>query len=458
MTSRSTIILIFGLLLSSAPAGLNAQNARASGYKGLWAKSGPLLEYGFKYSGGMGTFSTQHKPLAIYSPRSEKTYFVYTGTTNPDSSHLQIMLSYFDHKTRKVPRPVVIYDKMGVNDPQDNAAISIDSKGYIWIFISGRARTRPGIIFRSTVPYSIDAFEKTYEGEIVFPQPWWMNDSCFMLMHTRVTRGRELYWTSSADGKSWSPSKKLAGMGGHHQITNVSGSKLVSVFSYLPGGNPDNRTNIYLVQTEDFGTTWKTIDNKILTTPITEIHSEALVMDYLSEHKLVYLKDLNFDTEGNPVILALISNDYRPGPSGDPREWMVVHWRDNKWNFSKVCESLHNYDMGSLYIEGDVWRIIAPTSQGPQKGRTGGEIDLWTSHDYGATWTRTLSVTSDSKWNNSYVRRPVNAYKEFYAFWTDGDPDKISESRLYFTDAKCKRVWVLPYEMHREYEKPQRIR
>jgi len=437
---------------------LYGQNLRADGYKSLWAKSGPPLEYGYKYSGGMGTFSSQHKPLAIYSPVAGKTYFVYSGTSSAGESHLQIMVSYFDHKTKKVPRPVIVYDKMGVNDPQDNATISIDSQGYIWIFISGRARTRPGLIFKSSLPYSIETFDRVMEGEMVFPQPWWMRDSCFFLMHTKVTRGREIYWTSSLDGKTWMPSQKLAGMGGHHQVTNTFGNRLSSVFSYFPGGNLDMRTNLYYVHTEDFGRTWKTIDNKVLTTPITDIHSEAMVRDYESEKKLVYIKDLNFDSEGNPIILLLTTHDFRPGPSGDPREWVVVHWREGKWNFIKVCESLHNYDMGSLFVEGNEWRLIAPTQPGPQKNRTGGEIVVWTSRDDGATWSKTKALTSNSKWNNSYVRRPVNAQKEFYAFWTDGNPEAISESRIYFTNKECSKVWVLPYEMQKEFQKPERIK
>ncbi len=129
MSFRRHFFLSVTCFLLLFTANLYAQNIRADGYKGLWSKSGPPLEYGYKYSGGMGTFSSQHKPLAIYSPESEKTFFVFGGTSSPGESHLQIMVSYYDHKTHKVPKPVVVYDKMGVNDPQDNATISIDSKG-----------------------------------------------------------------------------------------------------------------------------------------------------------------------------------------------------------------------------------------------------------------------------------------------------------------------------------------
>jgi hypothetical protein len=114
--------------------------------------------------------------------------------------------------------------------------------------------------------------------------------------------------------------------------------------------------------------------------------------------------------------------------------------------------------MGPIFVEGSEWHILAPTSPGPQKNRTGGELDLWISNDDGLSWTRSRSVTSDSKWNNSYVRRPLNADRDFYAFWTDGNPDRISESHLYFTNSECDKIWILPYHMKKDFEKPERIK
>ena len=44
----------------------------------------------------------------------------------------------------------------------------------------------------------------------------------------------------------------------------------------------------------------------------------------------------------------------------------------------------NNYDMGSLWVEGDgTWHIIAPTETGPQPYNPGGEIAMWTSRDQG---------------------------------------------------------------------------
>lgn len=455
MVTRKILYLLLFFCVIVSPG--SAQNKKAEGYMGLWYKFGQPYEYGYKFSGGLATYSSQHNPMALYVGSVKKTFFVYSGTTAPDSSHLQIMISYYDHRTNKVPRPVIVFDKMGVNDPQDNASLSVDSNGYLWVFISGRGRTRPGYIFRSESPYSIESFSRIRQGEILFPQAWWMKDSSFLMMHSRVLKGRELFWSTSTDGKTWSPGTKLAGMGGHFQVTNVLGDRLYSVFSYCPGANLDRRTNLYIVYTDDLGKTWKNIDNKVVNTPLTEISNEAIIHDYQSEKKLVYIHDLNFDEEGNPVILALVSNDFRPGPENS-REWIVISRKDGNWNFNMVCDMPHNYNLGSLYTNKGEWRIIGPSDPGPGKYGTGGEVVLWTSTDRGETWHKTATITSGSKYNNSYVRRPFNPAKEFYAFWADGDTENLSESRIYFTNEKCDRVWVLPYKMKKDLERPVRIK
>lgn len=432
-----------------------AQSNRADGYKGIWFTLGQFSKYGDKYSGGLGTYTSSHVPVAIYAKAVDKTFFVYGGTTNAKERHLLIMLSYFDHKQKRVPKPVIVYDKAGVDDPHDNASIAIDDKGFIWVFVSGRNTSRPGILLKSNAPYDINGFEKIKEGEMTYPQPWWVKDKGFIYLFTKYTKGRELYWSTSEDGNTWSPDQKLAGMGGHYQVSNMHEGTLVSVFNYHPGGNVDKRTNIYLVQSTDMGKTWTNIEGKQIHTPLSAIQNEALVKDYAAEGKLVYLNDLNFDASGNPIILAVVSKGFQPGPEGNPREWIIIHWKNGKWNFNKVCESTHNYDMGSLYVNKNNWQIIGPTEPGPQRFGTGGEMALWESTNEGQSWKKLKLLTSNSVRNHSYARRPLHARNDFYAFWADGDADKFSESHLYFCDKKGT-VWTLPYDMKKDFEKPVR--
>ena len=79
---------------------------------------------------------------------------------------------------------------------------------------------------------------------------------------------------------------------------------------------------------------------------------------------------------------------------------------------------------------------------------------MWISEDQGETWTKTLNVTRDSPRNHGYVRRPVNAHPDFYGFWADGNPEKLSESRLYFTDQSGRNVRALPYDMPGPFAEP----
>lgn len=455
---KSSIRYIFLSVMVCALHSMSAQNPKTDGYKGIWYSLNQFSEYGDKYSGGLGTYTSSHLPVAVYSAKVDKTFFVFGGTPHPDQKQLMVMISYYDHKKKIVPKPVVVYCRKGVDDPHDNGTISIDDDGYIWVFASGRNVSRLGVIFKSTKPYCIESFEKIHETVMTYPQPWWFKNKGFIYLFTKYTapetRGRELYWSTSPDGKQWSPDQKLAGMGGHYQLSAVHGNKLVTVFNYHPGGSADTRTNIYLAQTTDMGKSWQTIDNKNLTLPLTDPKSATLVYDFESEGKLVYLNDLSFDADGNPVILAVVSNHYQPGPKGGPREWKTFHWKNNHWHVNSVCESTHNYDMGSLYIKGKIWQIIGPTAAGPQKWGTGGEMVLWKSTNEGRSWKQVRMLTKNSERNHSYARRPLNAHKDFYAFWADGDADKFSVSKLYFSNKKGNKVWQLPYEMEGDFAKP----
>jgi arylsulfatase A-like enzyme/lysophospholipase L1-like esterase len=428
---------------------------KARGYEGIWFTLGQFSEHGDKYSGGLGTYTAKHVPLAIHSPEANRTFFVHGGSRNGER-HLLAMAGAYDHATDTPLQPVVVHDKLRVNDPHDDPSLSMDDDGRLWVFVSGRGRHRPGFIYRGLQPHEIGRFERVLEWEMTYPQPWPQPDRGFLLLFTRYTKGRELYWSRSANGFDWPQPHKLAGMGGHYQVSNRRGARVITAFNRHPGGNVDQRTDLFLVQTTDGGATWQSVDGKDLPLPLESPDTPALVRAFSAEKRLVYLKDINFDPRGNPIILVVTSADHRPGPAGDPRIWTVAHWDGKQWLFSQVTRSTHNYDMGSLYVEADgSWRIIGPTEPGPQPLGTGGEMALWESRDQGTTWRKLHDITHGSTFNQTYARRPVDAHPDFYAFWADGNPDTFSPSRLYFTNRDGDRVTQLPARMGRPA--PQRV-
>jgi hypothetical protein len=426
-----------------------------TGYRGIWFTLGEYSQYGDKYSGGLGTYTANHNPMAVYAPPVDKTFFTYGGTPAKDKRYLLIMAGCYDHKTGTVSRPVMVHDKQGVDDPHDNASISLDDKGHVWVFVSGRAKKRPGFKYRSQEPYSIAAFDRVSQEEMTYPQPWFLPGQGWLHLFTKYTKGRELYWETSADGVKWSEDQKLAGLGGHYQVSGVCGRKIGSFFNCHPGGVVNKRTNVYYVQSDDFGKTWTTVEGKPLALPLRDVKNPALVIDYQSQKKLMYTCDLNFDRDGNPLLLYVTGRGAEPGPDNEPREFCLTRWDGKAWQTGAISRTDHNYDMGSLWVVGDEWKVIAPTLPGPQPWGGGGELCLWTSADKGATWTLKKQITRNSPRNHNYARRPMNARDPFFAFWADGDPTKLSESHLCFCDSTGERVWRLPYDMTGDTAKPE---
>ena len=445
------VITLIGLI---SPVRSAIASERDHGYRGIWFTLGQQTEFGDKYSGGLGTYTANHVPIAIYCPQVNKTFFVYGGAKD-GKRYLLNMVSYYYHSRGVVPRPTIVHDKKGVDDPHDNAALAVDPKGYLWVFVSGRMRVRPGFIYRSKEPYSIEDFELIKEGEMTYPQPWWISEQGFLYLFTKYTRGRELYFNTSPDGFDWSEDTKFAGMGGHYQTSGRRDDRVFTAFNYHPNGNVDRRTNLYYIETNDFGKTWKNVRGDVLTLPLLEPVNPALVREYEKEGRLVYIHDLDLDSQGRPVILYTTAASYKPGPEGDPRYWTIAHWNGEEWEFSEVTQGNHNYSTGALYIEGETWRIIGPTERGPQPIGAGGEIAIWLSQDQGKTWQKVRNVTCGSAFNHNYVRRPVNAHDDFYAFWADGNPDSFSPSCLYFCTRDGRSVFRLPYTMEGEEAFPE---
>src|SRR3546814_873964 len=66
------IVFSFGGLSATAQPYPSLNNEKVDGYQGIWFTLGQFSEYGDKYSGGLGTYTAKHIPLAIYSRSEER--------------------------------------------------------------------------------------------------------------------------------------------------------------------------------------------------------------------------------------------------------------------------------------------------------------------------------------------------------------------------------------------------
>ena len=457
-------------------------NKADDGYRGIWYSNQPSGdEYKFKYSGGLATYPANHYPFSVYAPEVNKTFFCYGGTDKSGQTLLHTV-SYFDHTTGLVPRPVVVMDKK-TDDAHDNPVLNIDAKGYIWLFSTSHGTSAPSFIHRSDRPYDISSFSrvnatKTVDGTAVplnnfsYLQAWVVPDSGFLHLFTHYDRKvipgypekprRTISYMKSADGQSYGPWTDLATIEeGHYQTSGQFGKKIGTSFNFHPYKGKENglnyRTNLYYLETNDFGGSWQNAAGQKQDLPLRSIGNASLVRDYQQEGLNVYINDLAFDANGNPVILYITSKGYEAGPSGGTRQWHTARFNGSEWLIKPVTSSDNNYDMGSLYIEKDgSWRIVGPTADGPQAYNTGGEMVMWESRDQGSSWS-SKPLTSGSSYNHSYPRKPVGVHDGFFAFWADGHGREKSASRLYFSDRRG-RVYQLPVTMKNDFAKPERVR
>jgi len=458
------IIGIAVLLVSTVAAAEPLQ--KAEGYRGIWySNTDTKDEYRFKYSGGMATYPQQHEPIAIYRPEVNKTFFVFGGTSDPTNKRPELvhMVGYYDHAAGTFARPRILLNKH-TSDAHDNATLAIDERGFLFVFCNAHGTGRPSYIYRGKEPYSIDDFERVWEGNFSYGQPWYVKGQGFLLLHTHyeAAAAHHLFTMSSEDGVKWSERRGLSHIPkGQYQISwqdPREPSRIVTVFDFHPNGL-DSRTNMYFLETRDLGRTWKTVEGKEVQTPLTEPHNAALVHDYQAEKLNVYLKDVQFDAQGRPIILYLTSKGPKPGPANAPYQWRTCRWTGSAWEIRPFTTSDHNYDHGSLYVLGSgQWRVIAPTEPGPQPYGTGGEMVVWSSKDQGATWEKVRQLTHDSPRNHTYLRRPLNFSDDFAGIWADGNAREASESFLYFTNVAGEGVWRLPQRIDGDYGKAELVR
>jgi len=485
MKNILTYIFVISLFTISAATAqqILTLNKADNGYRGIWYSNQPSNdEYVYKYSGGLGTYPANHYPFSVYAKEVNKTFFCYGGADEAGKTLLH-MVSYFDHKTGKVPRPTIVLDKK-TDNAHDNPVMNIDAEGYIWIFSTAHGTNTPSYIHKSLKPYDVSAFEqimaKRKTGENSVPldnfsylQSWYQAGKGFLNLFTHYDRNvipgqpkkprRTISFFTSKDGVHYSEWQDLAMIEeGHYQTSgSYKDKKIGSAFNFHPikmGENGLNyRTNLYYMETQDFGKTWQSVSADTIKLPLVSVNNKALVKEYKSQGLNVYINDLAYDKAGRPVILFITSKGYQAGPEEGPRQWHTARYDGNTWIIQPVTTSDNNYDMGSLEIDKKgIWRIVGPTVPGPQKFNTGGEMVLWTSKNQGKTW-QSEQLTFNSVYNHSYARKPVHVHDDFFAFWADGDGRKKSESRLYFCDKKGN-VFMLPKVMKADFEKPLKIK
>lgn len=414
-------------------------------YQGIWYFNNRREDaYRYKYSGGLATYPQQHVPIACYSRILHKTFFVYGAAAEHDGSIVNA-IGYYNHTSGRFSESRGLLYRQTF-DAHYNPTLSIDDQGYLYIFANCHGRGMEGkpddplhgkaYILRSVEPGATDQFEVIKVDNFSYSQVWHLGSQGMLHLHTRYNEQghRHLYASQSADGFCWSEPQPLASAGqGHYMISWSDGHRVVVAMDYHPhAGGQGNRTNLYVIKTDNAGQTWETMGGETLSLPLDSPQNPALVLDGEARGTLIYLKDIDFTEDGGVVVLYLESHSADPGPAGDPRRVRIARWNEGRWTHHDVDGTDHNYDHGSLWTPpGKPWRVIFPTAPGPQPGATGGEMVMYESTDGGRSWQRGRNITPGAERNHSYLRKVWQGHDDMIALWADGHPLEPSLSHLY---------------------------
>ncbi|MCX7824164.1 MAG: BNR repeat-containing protein [Verrucomicrobiae bacterium] len=453
MRMRWLVVTVCGALLPLSARDFAAETRPEC--CGVWYASGTantLPGHRYVYSGPMATYSVWHRPMAVFAPAVNKTFFVYGNATNAPT------ISFYDHARRVFARPVVVGGNRD-GDAHRNPTLHVAGDGHLYIFYG--AHGHPTRVVKSAAAYDISAWIRKPDlpdEKTTYPQPWqlkagelfvsWRGQPLSAVRESKDAAGQPPGWRFSVSrdgGSTWDAPTDLVRFqdATAYAITIAEEGayprKIHITWSRLGGGTEKEqkekhlwarRYNVYYARSEDGGATWKRSDGTHYTLPITEAAAEKI---YDSGQHGVWLKDIQLDPQGNPCIL-FIDADVATYASA----WKFARHAGGRWDVSDVAASDHMYDDGGLVIRNpEDFRVYGPTTA-TQPQEDGGEIEEWRSSDGGKTWAHTRHITRGSPLSHNCVKVVFGHQRgpgDFQLLWSYGDsnyPPSTREVGMYF--------------------------
>lgn len=422
--------------------------------RGVWYCCGlsknTLPGHKYVYCGPMATYCNWHRPMAVFVPEVNKTFFVYGCSGNSPT------ISLHDHATGQFAHPVVL----GSNNDGDahrNPTLTVADDGTLFVFYGAHNDTTH--VLRSDAPYDLSRWTHVSdlpEMESSYPQPWQLKSGELFVSCRHRGVGREGGWcvmTSKDRGVTWQkPVPLIAFEGCNTYAVTIAEEgayprKVHVAWSRLNGGTEvemqtkdawARRHQLYYACSEDGGATWMRSDGTTYTLPITEEAAEKL---YDCGERGVWLQDIQLDAGGNPCILFIDAE-----VATYESQWKFARHVGGGWTFSDITTSDHMYDDGGLVIlADDDFRVYAPTTA-VQPLEDGGEIEEWRSADGGQTWSNTQHLTEGSTLSHNNVKVVYGHHKgqgDFRILWSYGDsnyPPETEDVRLFFYGERTGRT------------------
>ncbi len=377
------------------------------------------------YGGAHATYCAWTRPMAVYAPDVDKTFFAFGDRFNSPA------VSFYDHRTCTLG-PATVIDANTDIDAHRNPHILIDEHGYVYLFYGSHCT--PTLVKKSLRPWDCSEFQDmaTITNDSSYPQPWQLRPGeITVLYRARQTHDAAQSSIKSSDGgQSWQQAVDIVTPRPENGVYAVSIAengpypRKVHMAWSLTRGDWWQRYHIFYAYSDDGAVTWRNSDGTPCELPITESTSEMIFESDIPDRG-VWLKDIQLDPQGNPCILFIDGHTVTYGCI-----WNFARHTPDGWSIHEIARSDHMFDGGSIVIlADDDFRVYAPTTIS-QPYEDGGEIEEWQSTDGGQTWTNTKHVTTGSTYSHNHVKTVFNhASGDFRVFWSYGDAKNPPETR-----------------------------
>ena len=456
---RPWLTAAFAAAILAYPAAWAAASPRNTGYRGIWFTLGQktrIRRQILRRAGHLHGQPRAHGHLREGGRQDVLRLRRRQAGQAPPAGHGLLLRSRARAWCRGRPSSTT---SRASNDPHDNPSLCIDPQGLYWVFVERPGASAAGLhLPQHASPTASTQFELICEREITYPQPRWIEGQGFLHLFTKYTQRPRTLLEHQPRRQDLDAGPEVRR---HRAGITRPATSAATACSPPSTCTPAATSTSEPISTSSRPTTWA-----------------ALGETSAGERSKCRLVEPDEPRPGARLPGREAAGLHpRPGPrsprpAGDPLHHRppvssparkairaggpLRIGRATAGSIAEVTRANHNYSTGSLYIEDGQWRIIGPTERGPQPIGAGGEVAIWASTDEGKTWAKERDVTRDSPMNHNYVRRPVNAHPDFYAFWADGNPDKFSPSRLYFTNRAGDKVWQLPYDMQSDFARPEK--
>ena len=383
------------------------------------------------YGGAHATYCAWTRPMAVYAPSQDKTFFVFGNAENSPT------VCCYDHKTRTFANAVVVGANLDM-DAHRNPHLLIDEAGYLYVFYG--AHCSPAYLVKSARPFDISEWLPmgVVAEQASYPQPWQLKPGEISVLFRQggTHDAGEARVVSRDGGRTWSQPQLIACSPPKNGFYAVSIAETgpyprkVHLAWSVTRGDWWQRYHVYYACSEDGGATWRRSDGTTYETPIAEDRSQ-MVFRSDEPDRGVWLTDMQLDSSGNPYVLFVDGQTLTY-----QCVWRLATLRRGKWGVHEIAACDHMYDGGSLLsLADDELRAYLPTTPA-QSYLDGGDMDEWRSADGGVTWRKWKSLTSGSHYSHNHAKTVFNQQRgDFQVFWNYGDAQFPPETRqvdLYF--------------------------